>query len=364
MTDALIRWYRASHRDLPWRAVPSPYHVWLSEIMLQQTRVEAVKGYYLRFLDSIPDIETLADANEETLLKLWEGLGYYSRVRNLQKAARIIVSEYGGTLPSEVAELKKLPGIGDYTAGAVASIAYGKRAALVDGNVLRVMARLREDTRDIALAETKKAVLSELTSDYLPEKDTDCGTFNQALMELGAVVCVPNGPPLCNDCPVRAHCLAAQNGTQTSFPVKSAKKPRRIEHRTVLLLCDRTRIALRRRPAKGLLAGLYEYPSVAGHLSMQDVRRVLKQARIPALRIQTLPDAKHVFTHIEWLMKGYLVLTETFPDNASRFAAFAADNAFPDGLLFADRTDVADVYAIPSAFQAYTAVVRDLLAFV
>ena len=401
VTKALIKWYKKEHRDLPWRTDPTPYHVWLSEIMLQQTRVEAVKGYYARFLDAVPDIAALAEADEEKLLKLWEGLGYYSRVRNMQKAARVIMEAYGGEMPHEAAELKKLPGIGDYTAAAVASIAFGKREAVVDGNVLRVMARLLEDDRDIALAETKRAVQAEIAASYLPEakrvahrktagdglpeEDARCGTFNQSLMELGAVICVPNGAPLCDTCPVYAFCEAGRHGTWDSYPVKSAKKARRIEQKTVLLLCDRTRVAIRKRPAKGLLAGLYEYPLVDGHLTEQRLRKLLKEEKVPALRIRRLEDAKHIFTHIEWHMRGYLVETEelsTAPHKPPRGASAPGASKrtrvrstgvpaipgeaggsyeLPRTLIFADRTDIDRVYAIPSAFRVYTNVVKQML---
>lgn len=353
ITAALLKWYETEHRTLPWREDPSPYHVWLSEIMLQQTRVEAVKAYYVRFLKELPDIRALAEVEEDRLLKLWEGLGYYSRARNLKKAAQHILSEYGGNMPRTADEWKRLPGIGDYTAAAVASIAFKQRAAVVDGNVLRVMARLRADERDIALPQTKKQVQEELYEHYLPKEDARCGTFNQAVMELGAMVCVPNGAPHCAACPVKKHCAAAKAGTQTDYPVKSAKKPRTVEEKTVLLLSDHTRIAIRKRGSKGLLAGLYEYPSVDGHITEDELRRLLKKRGVPALKLRRLPDAKHIFTHREWLMRGYLVETEEMEASC-----------FSDGLFFADRTELETVYAVPSAFRVYTEIAKTSIPFV
>ena len=353
ITTALLAWYDRGHRILPWRSDPSPYHVWLSEIMLQQTRVEAVKAYYEQFLKELPDIRALAAAPEDRLLKLWEGLGYYSRVRNLQKAAKVIVSDHAGKMPGEASELKKLPGIGDYTAAAVASIAFGKREAAVDGNVLRVMARLRADKRDIALQKTKQEVQKELAERYLPIQDNRCGAFNQAMMELGAVVCVPNGVPHCEECPLEKYCVARKENAQQTCPVKSAKKPRTAELRTILLLSDHTRIAIKKRPAKGLLAGLYEYPSLDGHVSEDALRRLLKERGIPALKLKRLPDAKHIFTHREWHMRGYLVETEEM--EAERFA---------EGLFFADRKELETVYAVPSAFAVYTEIIKEKIPFV
>lgn len=232
MVEPLLFWFSQSHRDLPWRREPSPYHVWVSEVMLQQTRVEAVRPYYERFLAALPTVQALAGCPQEQLLKLWEGLGYYSRARNLQRAAQEIVRSYNGQLPASYDLLKKLPGIGDYTAGAIASIAFDLPVPAVDGNVLRVLTRVLACPDDIALPATKETFRQLL----LPVEPTPgAGAFNQALMELGAVVCLPNSPPQCFVCPLQGLCLAHQQGRETDYPVKSPKKARRIEQRTLLL---------------------------------------------------------------------------------------------------------------------------------
>ena len=241
LPGALLPWYEANRRDLPWRRDREPYHVWLSEIMLQQTRVEAVKGYYLRFLDALPSIPDLADADPDALHKLWEGLGYYSRVRNLQKAARVIVEQYGGVFPSDHAAIRALPGIGDYTAGAVASICFGQPTPAVDGNVLRVTSRVDACYDPITDPKVKKAVGARLAAVYPAGR---CGDFTQSLMELGATVCVPNGAPHCEVCPCRDFCRARALGCQTELPVKAAKKERRVEEKTVFLLRCGERVAL------------------------------------------------------------------------------------------------------------------------
>lgn len=338
----LLCWFQEHARVLPWRSDPTPYKVWVSEIMLQQTRVEAVKPYFERFMKELPDIRSLSVCAEDRLLKLWEGLGYYNRVRNMQQAARQIEEQYQGRMPSDPVELQKLKGIGSYTAGAIASIAFAQRAAAVDGNVLRVMTRLTADDTDIAKPAFRRQLEERLT-DIMPEGK--CGTFNQALMELGAMVCVPNGDPQCSECPWRALCLAHRNGRETGYPVKAEKKPRRIEEKTILLILDGERMVLRKRPPKGLLAGLYEFPSEKGWLTKTEaVKRVEKMGLSP-LRVQALEDAKHIFTHVEWHMKGFLVRV-------------AETEAVPEGMILADQAETEREYPIPSAYGAYTKVMR------
>ncbi len=338
----LLEWYDRGRRILPWREEPTPYHVWLSEIMLQQTRVEAVKPYYDRFLQTIPDPESLACVEEEKLLKLWEGLGYYNRARNLKKAAQMIMDEYGGRMPEQYEALLALPGIGSYTAGAIASIAFGQAYPAVDGNVLRILARLRADDRDVLDAKVKRAVEGELLS-VMP-KDRP-GDFNQALMELGATVCIPNGTPKCGDCPWKAFCRARQEGRATEFPKKAKRKPRRIEERTILVIQDADRVALCKRPDRGLLAGMYEFPSLEGHCKERQVASYLRKLGLSPIRIRELPPAKHIFTHKEWHMIGYLVRV----DELDRMETGEGAQAF----VFVEPEETRTSYPIPSAFAAY-----------
>jgi len=303
----LLPWYREHKRDLPWRADREPYHIWLSEIMLQQTRVEAVKGYYTRFLEALPTVEALAESDDEQLHKLWEGLGYYSRVRNLKKAAQVIVNQHGGHFPRTYDEILALPGIGEYTAGAISSIAFGLPTPAVDGNVLRVLARLRDDPSPIDLPETKKAVRSALAEIY-PE---EAGDFTQALMELGATLCGPNRKPECDNCPCTDICLAYRNGTAESLPVKSPKKEKRQEDKTVLILSCCGKYALEKRPNKGLLAGLWQFPNMAGHLGTAEALAAVEAMGLAPRELYREVSRKHIFTHIVWNMKGiYLEVSE------------------------------------------------------
>lgn len=308
---ALLPWYAQYRRDLPWRHDRQPYHIWLSEIMLQQTRVEAVKGYYIRFLETLPTIEALAACDDDTLHKLWEGLGYYSRVRNLKKAAQVIVSQYNGIFPQTYTEILSLPGIGDYTAGAVCSIAFGQPTPAVDGNVLRVCSRLLDDASPIDLPATKKRVTAALAAVY-PE---DAGDFTQALMELGATVCGPNRKPGCENCPCREFCLGYRNGTAEQLPVKSPKKEKRREDKTVFIFrCDDL-YALEKRPGAGLLAGLWQFPNVSGRLTTV---QALEEAVHMGLRPRELlrqVERRHIFTHIQWNMTGiYMDVAEAAGD--------------------------------------------------
>ena len=269
---ALLAWYAQSKRDLPWRRTRDPYRIWISEIMLQQTRVEAVKPYYERFLSACPTVKALAELPEEQLLKLWEGLGYYSRARNLQKAARTVLAEHNGVMPSDYEGLLSLPGIGEYTAGAIASIAYDVRVPAVDGNVLRVLSRFLALRKDVTRPEVK----AELRASLCQVVPSEAGDFTQSLIELGATVCLPKGAPRCEGCPLRGDCRGAALGIAEALPVKGAKKPRRIEERTVLLLRDGDRTVLRRRPPKGLLAGLFELPHVLGHIEKEEIPALVR----------------------------------------------------------------------------------------
>ncbi len=310
IVQPLLDWFSFYARELPWRRDREPYHVWLSEIMLQQTRVEAVKGYYARFLAAAPDVFALAALPEDRLLKLWEGLGYYNRARNLQKCARVL-AENGGRFPETKEGLLALPGIGDYTAGAIASICFDQPCAAVDGNVLRVCARLCDDRTPIDDPALKKRLAADLSAVY---PAGHCGDFTQALMELGATVCVPNGAPKCGECPVRPHCMAAAHGTAMALPVKKPKKPRREETRTVFLLRCGDRIAVNKRPARGLLAGLWELPNTEGLLSEQEAGAFLSGQGFGDVRLRAVQEGEHIFTHIRWAMRCYTVEVAAMPE--------------------------------------------------
>ncbi|MBS6367007.1 MAG: A/G-specific adenine glycosylase [Clostridiales bacterium] len=334
LPDRLLGWYRQNKRDLPWRADQDPYHVWLSEIMLQQTRVEAVKAYYTRFLQALPTIGALAQADDELLHKLWEGLGYYTRVRNLKKAAQQIVTQYGGQFPRTHDEILRLAGIGPYTAGAIGSICFDLPTPAVDGNVMRVITRLTARADPIDLPATRKDITQKLSSVYPAGA---CGDFTQSLMELGATVCGPNGAPACLLCPLSDLCRARQAGQQTLYPVKSAKKARRIEPRTVYLLrCD-GRIALQKRPSRGLLAGLWELPNELGACSAQQALERAAQMQLSPYELVKSVHAVHIFTHIEWQMCCYEILCRTASD--------AFTWVYPQALQQA--------YALPTAFRIF-----------
>ncbi len=340
--NLLLKWYDTNKRVLPWRKDPTPYRVWISEIMLQQTRVEAVKPYFRRFMDAFPDIETLAEADEEHLLKLWEGLGYYNRARNLQKAAIQIMKEHGGKMPDSRKGLLGLCGIGSYTAGAIASIAFGRREPAVDGNVLRVIARFRQDSRLVDDPKVKEAVEQDLR-EIMPAARP--GDFNQALMEIGACVCVPNGAPLCGSCPLAEVCMAHGTGTELDYPQKQKKAPRKIEERTILMVLDNDRMAIRRRNEKGLLAGMYEFPSIDGFCTAEEVAGYLRGKGLCILRVRPLEDAKHIFTHREWHMKGYMVRVDELASKPGK--------GMPEDWLYIEPWEIREKYPIPSAFGAY-----------
>ncbi len=340
----LVEWFRENQRDLPWRKRMDAYRVWISEIMLQQTRVEAVKPYYERFLKELPDVKALAEVPEDRLLKLWEGLGYYNRARNLKEAACQIMEKYGGRFPETYEEIRGLKGIGNYTAGAVSSFVYGIRKPAVDGNVLRVVTRITADGSDIAKAGTRTKVEREV-EEVIPAEAA--GDFNQSLIELGAIVCVPNGEPKCGICPVSGICLAHARGRETEFPVKAKKKERRIEKRTILVFRDNEKTAVRKRPDTGLLAGLYEFPGTEGHLKQSEAVRYAKSLGLMPIRIKKLGSAKHIFSHVEWHMVGYEVMVDELEKNMRE------QDAAPGEIVFAELRELKEHYPMPSAFEAY-----------
>ena len=379
-------WFYENKRDLPWRKDRDPYHIWVSEIMLQQTRVEAVKPYYTGFLTALPTIADLAACPKDRLNKLWEGLGYYSRVRNMQRAAGILVEEYGGRMPEDYESILSLPGIGPYTAGAIASIAFDLPRPAVDGNVLRILARVSGDDIDIKSDLAKKRAREALNA-VMPEKGS--GIFNQALMEIGATVCLPAGRPLCGQCPWRGKCLAEREGSWDRLPVRSKGRPRRVEERTVLIVRNGSRVVIGRRPEDGLLAGLYEFPNVRGHLSEDAALARTEQMGYEPLHIRRLDEARHIFSHIEWRMIGYEIRVsdgqlyrgeddseargdakENGPEargdakkNGPEIRGDAEENGSGKGTEKAmtwpvDIEEISRNYAIPSAFAAYADAVR------
>ncbi len=345
LIEPTLAWYEKNKRDLPWRKDKDPYHIWVSEIMLQQTRVEAVIPYYERFMAALPTIEALAKCQEDPLLKLWEGLGYYNRVRNMQKAAQTICADYGGQMPQTYEKIVALPGIGPYTAGAIASIAFDERVPAVDGNVLRILSRVSQDDSDILKNATKKRMTTQL-SKVMPK---EAGAFNQAMMEIGALVCIPNGQPKCDLCPWQPFCLAYQNATYDRLPVKTKAKSRRIEEKTVLLIQDGQKIVLRKRPSKGLLAGLYELPNIEGYLTDEEVLDFVRVQNLAPLQIRRLPEAKHIFSHIEWRMQGFLIQVA----DVDSFHQNEALSKGPQDYLLVDISKTRKEYAIPSAFDKY-----------
>ncbi|MBQ9942143.1 MAG: A/G-specific adenine glycosylase [Christensenellaceae bacterium] len=333
--EALLGWYAHAARKLPWRENIDPYRTWISEIMLQQTRVEAGIGYYLRFIEALPDAASLAAAEEETVLKLWEGLGYYSRARNLHKAAKIIVGEHGGRMPADFAAVRALPGIGDYTAGAICSIAFGMAVPAVDGNVLRVLSRLLASREDIAKPAVKKQ-FEDLLRPVIPNHRP--GDFTQALMELGALICTPKSPS-CADCPVRELCLAHREGCACELPVKTPPKGRKVQKRTVFVLTHNHSLALCRRPEKGLLAGMWELPCAEGQLDKKQAQTWLAERGICVNKLTPLGEARHVFSHLEWEMTGFLAEVE-HPDGPTEWA-------------YEPWRDIRRERAIPSAYRVY-----------
>ncbi len=338
---ALLSWYETVRRLLPFREAPTPYCVWVSEIMLQQTRIEAVLPHYAAFMEAFPTVSDLANADDERLLKLWEGLGYYSRAKNLKKAAVEICNTYNGELPADFLKLRSLPGIGDYTAGAIASIAFGLPVPAVDGNVLRVFSRLLCYNTDV-LSQKGRRELTEAVKFVLPAYAP--GAFNEAVMELGETVCLPNTAPLCGSCPLASVCKAHREKRETDFPVRLKKTTRRVEKRSVLVAIQDKKVLLCKRPDKGLLAGLYELPNKEGQLSADTLAAAfgLTLENEP----QPLPAAKHLFSHVEWQLSGYV--------------AHVAGSAPANG-RFVTAAELKDETALPSAFKAYGKLLIDVL---
>ena len=333
----LLKWFIQNRRMFPWRQDKDPYHVWVSEIMLQQTRIEAAKEYYIRFMKELPDVQSLCDVSQEKLLKLWEGLGYYSRAKNLHKAAKAIVEQYSGHFPDHYRDLLKLSGIGEYTAGAIASICFGEKVPAVDGNVLRVLSRILGSDKNVLLPEVKKEMTALLCA-VMPE---EAGDFNEALMELGETVCLPNGAPDCDHCPLQKFCIAYEKDLTKELPVRIKKQTRTTEYMTVLLIVSsQGHIALEKRTEKGLLSGMYQLPNLSGRAEINSIAVILEQWHLKVLSIEELGEAKHIFTHKEWRMKGVRVVTE----NES------------ECFLWASKEDLHEKYPLPTAFRHFNLV--------
>ncbi len=350
MAGPLLEWYSRRARSLPWREDPRPYRVWVSEIMLQQTRVEAVKPYFERFMAALPEIAALAEAPDDLLLKLWEGLGYYSRVRNLKRAAQQVMQDYGGELPPDAAALQTLPGIGSYTAGAIASIAYQIPVPAVDGNVLRVISRVMGDRGDIRQSSVKAGMERELQA-IMPKRRA--GDYNQALIELGALVCIPAGEPRCAECPLYSLCRTGQAGLWREIPFKSPPKARKQEEKTVFLIETPERVAIGKRPAKGLLAGLYEFPNREGRVEAEQAAEALGIPPELVTAAEALPEATHIFSHVEWHMTGCRLRLKAEAE------PLWEEQALLEGYFLAPRRELTGKYAIPKAFWAYERLLRE-----
>ncbi len=332
--EPLLNWYKEKHRDLPWRNTRNPYHIWVSEIMLQQTRVEAVKGYYQRFLKRLPDVNSLAIVSEDELLKLWEGLGYYNRARNLQKAAKVIMAQYDGEFPREYDQVVSLPGIGEYTAGAICSICFDQSTPAVDGNVLRVMTRLAQWDAIIDLAKTKRQAKDELMMLYA---EGDCNELTQALMELGATVCVPNGAPDCSNCPLHHVCQAHANQDYFSYPKRAPKRKRKIYEKTVFVLHNEDRFGVRQRPDTGVLAKMWEFYHVDYSMDKQEALDYISEKGFGPILLEKEIPYTHIFTHMEWKMTAY----------------FISCNKMSSELTWVTKADLENQYALPTAFRMF-----------
>lgn len=339
LSEPIVDWFRENKRQLPWRETKDPYKIWISEIMLQQTRVEAVKPFYGRFLKELPDIHALAEAPEEKLLKLWEGLGYYNRIRNMQKAAKEMEEQHGGTFPRRYQEIRSLTGIGNYTAGAISSFAFGIAKPAVDGNVLRVVSRILGSQEDIMKQSVRDRIEDQL--ELVIPKDA-ASDFNQGLIELGAIICVPNGMPKCEICPARNLCKAKKEDMIDKIPVKKKAKERKIEKRTVLIFKDGEKTAIKKRPKKGLLAGLYELPNLVGHLTQEEIIAHSKAIGLMPVRVEKLADAKHIFSHVEWHMTGYAIRVDEL------------EKSCKEEMIFIHPQEIEQKYPIPAAFESYT----------
>ncbi len=337
MEKELLEWYEINHRNLPWRKNGSAYAIWISEIMAQQTRIDTMLSYYIPFMEKFPTIQSLSEAPMEVLLKQWQGLGYYSRARNLKKAAEQIMERHHGVFPKDYQEVIKLAGIGPYTAGAILSMAYGLPFAAIDGNALRVFSRYFRVDKDIQKEDTKKYWKQEVERMEL----TNYGLFNQAIMDLGAMICLPNEAPKCSICPLQSSCLAHQFHEELNFPVKKKPMAKALEEYTVFLIQLNDKILLHKRSNYGLLAGLYEFPNMIGHHPLETVKNLFRDDLI---RIQPGPKKTHIFTHKKWVMYSYLIQL--------------SDYQLKEDEDFYTMTEIADKISIPQAFLQFLSVFK------
>ncbi|MBQ0059988.1 MAG: A/G-specific adenine glycosylase, partial [Lachnospiraceae bacterium] len=328
---------------LPWRTTSDAYHIWVSEIMLQQTQIAAVIEYFKRFMTELPTVESLAQCPDDHLLKLWEGLGYYSRVRNMKKAAIFLMENGFSEIPADYDVIRNMPGVGPYTAGAISSMAFDLPHPAVDGNVLRVMSRLTGDDQDVMDPKVRKAREQAIRTFFEENPQVSPGAFNEALMELGETVCIPHGEAKCKTCPLADYCTAFKNDLVDQLPVRIVKTKRRIEKKTIFLLEQDGKILLNKRPGTGLLAGLYEFPNIEGHLDETEVGKYLSDQGLDVINAIPLKKAKHLFSHIEWQMIGYKVAVKQGEKIADA----------PEGCLWVELSDLKNAYAVPSAFDAY-----------
>lgn len=333
MANPVVKWYQKNKRELPWRKEKNPYFIWISEIMLQQTRIEAVKQYYERFLKQIPTIQILAQIEEEKLLKLWEGLGYYNRARNLKKAAQVIQQKYQGKMPKTYQELLQLPGIGEYTAGAISSIAYNEKVPAVDGNVLRVVSRVMGSKKDVLDTNTKKEITLNLQK-IMPKQ---AGDFNEGLMELGELICLPKGEPFCEKCPLENICVAKKEKLTDVIPVRNPKIRRKREEKTVFLFQFKGKIAVQKRGATGLLANMYEFPNIDKKINKKQIEEVLQNWLLTGSKIKKIGTHHHIFSHIQWDMIGYQVEV----------------NHINEIFIWKTKEEILKKYPIPGAFKPF-----------
>lgn len=324
INSILLEWYQGNKRDLPWRENTNAYRIWVSEIMLQQTRVEAVKPYFYRFMETLPTLRDLASCEEDKLIKLWEGLGYYSRVRNMKKAAVLCCEKYNGDLPDNYEALLTLPGIGPYTAAAISSIAYNENQVAIDGNILRVFSRLLEIKEEITSKSAHNAIKKYFEENHV----ANMGDLNQAIMDFGNAICLPNAALRCNICPLQYLCKGYQNHTAINLPLKKKKKKRRVENLTVLVYVYKQEVLIHKRSETGLLASLYEFVNVEGLKTKKDYPQAIY-----------LGKHKHLFSHVEWNLKGFLIETEK---------KFEKDN-----YLWVKISELENIYSIPKAYAPY-----------